>query len=333
VGRLNNLKSGKLAPLKSRVRRTETTNALDSGSVDNGTTTYRGNESLKIVGSALVSGWLIITGTLKLVGNFLMEGAATFTGTLTAAGAALFTGALTSRGTTRFEGDTSQIGPLHVVGDADVNGNFTVLNSGRIRVGTLTGAFGGALTSPNSIDIIAPSVNVSTNFYAGGTIIANSTLTASASARVTTTLINTGIATQTLASNVFVDTVGRFWKVTSAKRFKIDPKKSQLDRALLDVPVVSWIDAGAAERYAELLDSPRPFTEDQQFEFDTPNTFHRVPGVIAEEVLAAGGREFISYNAYDRLALGRTEILADVVDELRREIADLRDELRNHKRA
>jgi hypothetical protein len=90
--KLVNLKSDQLGGVVRRVRRAETTNALDSGSVDNGRTTFRGPLSLVVSGSALVSGLLtvsgssVVSGLLNVVGQLIVSGTQTLTGIFNANG-------------------------------------------------------------------------------------------------------------------------------------------------------------------------------------------------------------------------------------------------------
>jgi hypothetical protein len=345
MGRINNLKASKLSPLKSQVRRVEMTNGLDSGSVDNGTTTYRGNESLKIVGSAVVSGWLVITGTLKLVGNLLMEGAATFTGTLTAAGAALFTGALTSRGTTRFEGDTSQIGPLHVVGATDLTGDLTVNSPGRISVlgtiamiiGQISGGragiqFPSGVLSGLSDRILLENGAALVGASSGSAVMLYGSAPYGVLANATGVNLSIPTAVTTSPANIFRNAGGYLQISSSAARYKIDPRPMDLPSSLLDdVPIEWWFDAGNAERRASLVGKPRPYTEVQQQTADATEASRRIPGVIAEKVVAAGGEAFVTRDEdgelqgvmYERLANARTAILAERNIELERRVGEL----------
>ena len=50
------------------------------------------NEGLYVLGTAVVSGWLIVTGTLKIVGRLLLEGVTEITGLFQLKGDAEFTG-------------------------------------------------------------------------------------------------------------------------------------------------------------------------------------------------------------------------------------------------
>jgi hypothetical protein len=140
------------------------------------------------------------------------------------------------------------------------------------------------------------------------------------------------------AANLFLQTDGNVFKSTSASKFKILPEVMSLDDRLLDeVAVKDWIDKGSAERYADTFNQPRPWTEQQDREFQALS-IARVPGAIAEDVVAAGGEAFVGRDLngeleslmYERLALARTEILkrrvakqADSIEYLLEKVAEL----------
>jgi len=121
-----------------------------------------------------------------------------------------------------------------------------------------------------------------------------------------------GAPSTTSAANVFIDASGTFNRVTSAARFKVDPQPMDLPDSLLDVPVKDWWDKAEVARGEQI---------------------RRVPGVIAEEVEAAGGEAFVTYDedgtvqgvAYDRYALARTEVLARKLDAALARIQELED--------
>jgi len=321
----NDLNANPGQEMARRMAAQESNRPLGNSDVSRGNTIFRGNESLKVIGSQLVSGWLIITGTLKVVGSFLLEGATTMTGNLVSSGTALFTGAFTSRGTTRFEGDTTQQGALHVVGNQDNTGtlaikgvttlqsDLNVTTGGRIIAGSTIFNPTGVLSSSGTLSILGSSgISLSGSTTIGGTC----------------TLASVG--TTSSPANMFLTAGGVVQKVTSARRFKIDPLPAEVPDALADVPVKVWIDLGNAERFAELYNAPRPFTQNEQADYDGIN-LTRVPGVIAEEVEAAGGEQFVIYGpdgviegvAYDRLALARTQVLVTRLESALDRISDL----------
>lgn len=134
------------------------------------------------------------------------------------------------------------------------------------------------------------------------------------------------------AANAIIFTDGNVFKVSSASKYKIDPRPMNLDPRILDeVTVKDWIDLGMAERYAESYDHQWPYNEQEQREFDALS-LERIPGTIAEDVEAAGGERFVVRDLdgeidslmYDRLALARTELLKVRAAEQAREIAELR---------
>ena len=287
--------------------------------------------------SSLTTGRLRIGGTAILLvdssGGLVVHGSINGDGTIT------WTGVFELQGTTRFKGDTTQMGALHVQGPVDATGSFDisgplrvlgtaeisgaatlksnlVVSTGRITIGNMvlnpaaagSGAVG-ALTAPTAILLSAPGVFTSDQMTVATDLFVNGQIH------------NFNIPSTTSAANVFVDTLGILRRVSSAGRFKDDVAEMAVPEALLDVRVKDWVDKPAADGVAQLASGPRPFTQRQQAEYDalTAQTERRVPGVIAEDVAAAGGAEFLTYDgagdiegvAYDRLALARTQLLAD----------------------
>lgn len=91
-------------------------------SVSRGASRFVGNESLLVEGSQKVTGWLIITGTLKGVGTFLWEGALSIVGPLTVTGASIFHNTLRILGLTTLENSLTVKtgGKIVVEGDVPV---------------------------------------------------------------------------------------------------------------------------------------------------------------------------------------------------------------------
>lgn len=304
-------------------------------SVSEGAFEIRSNEGLLVSGSAKVDGWLVVTGTERVTG--LLE----ILGQLVASGTIKFTGS------TRFEGDTTQVGPFHIQGATDITGalsvnglttllkTLTVATGGKIVVGNMTldpaaaaGGTVGAITAPVAIALQANNVftsdmmTVSTDLYVNGAIHSFNAPTTTGSA------------------NVFMDTLGIIKKITSGSKYKDDVKKLDLPDELLHVQVKDWVDKAAADRLAGMDSLPRPLARVHQDELDglTNILSVRVPGVIAEEVEAAGGESFVTYDAngevegvaYDRFALARTEILARKVAELEETVERLTKLVEGH---
>jgi hypothetical protein len=344
MARLDNVTRGEFEELRRQVRIMSTTTPGGNTSISSGRTRFVGNESLLVEGSQKVSGILDITGTLKGVGSMLWNGFVTLTSTFTA------------KGTTRFEGDTTQVGPHHVQGNQDITGtlavkgaatlesNLTVNSPGKIVVGAglslePLGAGGGTINflptgsiyaGLGKLTLLPPDLTAIATI--GASVLA---VTGDITSSKSVALL--GPNTTTDPANAVIMANGFIRKGTSAARFKIDPQPIELPDALLAVPVKSWIDKAAAEEFAALhYDTPRPLTEQQTIDLDCVK-LSRVPGIIAEEVEAAGGSAFVGYDAdgqiesvaYERLALARTEILARQLKEALAQIADLRAQLSN----
>lgn len=287
MGRIDNLADvwAEMKKLQANVAKLGAANPLASSSLTHGRLRI-GGDAILLVDS---SGGLVVHGSINGDGTITWSGVFKLTGT------------------TSFEGDTTQKGPFHVQGNSDFTGtvsinglatllkNLNVTGGGKITVGNMvldpaiggSGVVGG-ISAPAVIFLDAPSVvvnhglQVNDNLAAeGGVIMAN-------------------LPTTTNAANLNVSTpFGTIGKVSSASRFKLDVELMDLPDALVDnVRVVDWVDKGQHEH-----------GEDGA----------RVPGVIAEDVAAAGGDLFVTYDAegviegvaYDRLAMARTQVLAD----------------------
>lgn len=122
--------------------------------------------------------------------------------------------------------------------------------------------------------------------------------------------------------NALVSSNGRIYKASSVRESKLVIEPIEVERAkrLLDVPLVSWFDRRNTELYAETLTSePDNFVEVQ------PIT--RIPGVIAEDVEAAGLSEFALYDEdgalrsvkYDRIGVAWIPLVKELyakIDEI-----------------
>jgi len=304
MARIDNLNGGEHARLKKRMSASENASPLANSSVERGQLRMYGGSNLLIQdGNFQVTGGSSISGVQTVSGTQTVTGASTVSGTQT------ISGTQTVSGTQQVNGTQNQTGPFNLTGTQTVSGG------GKIVVGTLTispdGPFGASLTA-TELDFDSTYVRITGELRMfGGAMFF-------------------GLPTTTSSANLRMSALGQLQEVTSAARFKIDPQPMVLPDALLDVPVESWVDRGDAERYAATLDAPRPLTRKQQIESDGAS-FERVPGVIAEKVEAAGGGAFVGYNedgviqsvAYDRLALARTQILADRLDKALQRIDEL----------
>jgi hypothetical protein len=303
--RLQDLDQGGLDQLLRRISDLETATPLRNASVTAGRVRIGGTAVLLVDSS----GGVVIHGSLNGDGTISWSGVTTLTGTTNL------------NGPTTVNGNTSIAGTLDVSGITTLLNNLIVGSGGKITAGVLTidpaaGRYGGALVSSAAIDVVAP------QFYVGTTIVAHGMLVSDAATELYGTVKLFGTSTTTSASNVYWDpTTKLLSRVSSARRFKIRPRKMKIADALLDVPVKEWIDRGARER-------------------GEPDVY--VPGVIAEEIDAAGGGQFITHGsegelegvAYDRLALARTQILndrlkkaLDRIDSLEMKLARLEEKL------
>ena len=218
-------------------------------------------------------------------------------------GSQRISGTSTVTGTQTVSGTQAVSGTQDVTGALNVSGPQTISGGGTLNVGTLTisptGPWGSKFAAPN-LDFDSTSARFTGEIlsFGGASFF--------------------GLPPTTNAANLRMSGLGQLQEVTSAAKFKIDAQQMNLPDALLDVPVKSWIDRSDAETIGELFDAPRPLTRADHARWEGAS-LNRVPGVIAEEVAAAGGDAFVSYDAdgeirgvdYDRLALARTAILAD----------------------
>lgn len=312
---IDDLDGNELKKVWAAIRKLQTANPNTSGSVERGRLRfYAGSELLIQNGNLTVSGTATIDGRLTGSGTLTWTGPVDFAGTSTLTGTTNLNGPTTIRGTTAITGTTTVTGAMNINGDVDITKTLDITGNTRI-MGTTTLSDDLTLTGGGKITAGGISLVPSGGAFGGGQITAASGITIGAPLVVFTgglgvdgnatfagTLTNSGMGTTTEASNVRVNAVGKFERVTSASRYKLDTKPTALPDALLDVPMKDWIDSGQKE-------------EDR-------STRHRIPGVIAEEVEAAGGDLFVTYDtegeiqgvAYDRFALARTQVLADRLD-------------------
>jgi hypothetical protein len=326
-------------------------NVVGSGTF---TGTLYANGTIAFTGTLTQSGPSTFTGDTKLNGPTHINGATDITGNTTVTGDMTSTGTFTNNGPTNLNGATKTTGTLSVEGVTTLKNDLNV-TTGKVVAGGVTidpsyfsgsvkfsnGTYvaatpngaqmvksggGGALTvSATQADMGMGTSSVITTATAatvqagGSTVLVNSygaTVTGRLDVSSTTVLRGnvfqaTALSSNTGAANLYIDPSGFIYKSSSAARFKVDAKEMYLPDSLLAVPVKDWLDAGEVER---------------------GEATRRTPGAIAEEVAAAGGEAFVTYDeagdvqglAYDRYALARTAVLARQVEELRAEIAELR---------
>lgn len=353
MGKFDNLNDSQIPDILRRLARLETASPVNNTAIGRGgIEVYDGgvinvsNGGLNVVGSGTFTGTLYANGTVAFTGNFTQSGPSTFTGDTKLNGPTHINGATDITGNTTVTGDFKVTGPTHLEGATDIKGTLSVegattlkgdmtLTTGKIKAGGMTvdpSASGGSVVFSGGGGVQGTSgttalkgagnagvlTNTNVNLFAGATaldvtptlvtITGPATVTGNLNANAAIT--NGGMPTTTIAANMYASASNTFYKVTSAARFKVDPQPMDLPDSLLDVPVKDWWDKG---------------------EHDRGEAVRRVPGVIAEEVEAAGGAPFVAYDAegtiqgiaYDRYALARTEILARKLDEALARIAEL----------
>src|SRR5690606_33523881 len=115
----------------------------------------------------------------------------------------------------------------------------------------------------------------------------------------------------TANANVYVGSNGVLALSTSTLKNKVaveDAPEEWAER-LLDVSPRTWFDRVNAEAYADLLDRQERGEEPSPEEADAIERLRRIPGLVAEEVEAAGLSAYVNYDAdgkviglaYDRL--------------------------------
>lgn len=343
----DNLNGSEIQWIKDQLRDLLLRNFLESASVTIGRVRIGGTAILLIDSN----GGLVIDGKLTGSGRFVWTGPAAFDGDVKITKTLDVTGTTKLNATVELFNDllVKAGGKMTVEGSVPMIMGVTPLGTPGIQFGAATLSSNGAgvalasgsasvLAEPSAAGIRFGAIQLYVN-STGATVAARLDVTGAiagqANMSAAGSFFNPGITSATASPNVYADSTGKYFKASSAARFKIYPQPMELPEALLDVPVMDWIDLGNAERFAAVYDLPRPFTEAQQLDFDGVN-LARVPGAIAEDVEAAGGGAFVTYDtsgqiegvAYDRLSLARTEILARKleaaiarIDELERRLA------------
>lgn len=329
--KINNLAQGNLGDVARQQHRDRYATPLNGSSVGSGGQRFYGtgrltveNEGLYVVGVANISGTLAGDGTLNWSGDVNVTGPTSLDGPTDVGGALTVDGTMDIKGKSTLQNDldVTSGGKIKVGGmtlDPTANGGSVVFSGG----GGVQGQAGvTAIKGAGNAGVI---MNDYVSVFAGASTldVRSAGITATGNTTFSGYLIATGLTETTAAANMFVQANGWIYKSTSAAKFKIDPAPMDLPDSLLEVPVKSWIDLGSAEAYAALYTAPHPRTELQSQIMDGIN-LTRVPGIVAEEVEAAGGEAFVTYDidgtiegvSYDRLALARTEILARKVKRL-----------------
>ncbi|WP_157805613.1 hypothetical protein [Bacillus sp. mrc49] len=98
--------------------------------------------------------------------------------------------------------------------------------------------------------------------------------------------------------NMFVTSAGTIGRVTSAKKYKLEIEDVKSDPYnILKVNPRTWYDKAATEIYADTLTAEQRGELIDWDKVDIP-AIKRVPGLIAEEVIAAGLAEYASYGEF-----------------------------------
>ncbi|MFE4759061.1 hypothetical protein ACFRIB_54645, partial [Streptomyces mirabilis] len=137
------------------------------------------------------------------------------------------------------------------------------------------------------------------------------------------------------AANVHITSYGTLCRVTSASKYKINIEElpaEKYDRVLNLLPK-TWYDKNSVEKYAENLADGKGDTTGEEAPY-----ISRIPGLIAEDVEAAGLPEFVSYGEpdetgkreieglmYDRL----TTLLIPIVKGLKEKVENIEGRMQN----
>ena len=111
-------------------------------------------------------------------------------------------------------------------------------------------------------------------------------------------LRNSGATNTSYASNVYMDSNGFLYRSSSASRYKLNQQVTDVDDALLDLPVKTWQDREAVETSEELSSRMGPLTEADTAQLDAAQraAADTMFGVIAEDVEAIDPR-LVTYDA------------------------------------
>lgn len=137
------------------------------------------------------------------------------------------------------------------------------------------------------------------------------------------------------AANVYVTSYGTLGRVTSASKYKVNIKEFPADKyeKVLDLIPKTWYDKNAVESYAEVL-----ATENGEVDEGDKPYITRIPGLIAEDVEAAGLKEFVSYGEADESGKREIEglmydrlltLLIPIVKNLKENVTDIEGRLKN----
>lgn len=147
------------------------------------------------------------------------------------------------------------------------------------------------------------------------------------------------------SSNVYMSSSGVFYHVSSASKFKLDiqdiHKEENYAYNLLKINPKQWFDKSETERYAEYLTTQyngEEISDEDKIKYADCST-NQCYGLIAEDVEAAGLKEFCSYDEnnelngikYDRIPILMIPILRDLVSYLGKISPYLKDSITDEK--
>lgn len=147
------------------------------------------------------------------------------------------------------------------------------------------------------------------------------------------------------SSNVYMSNSGLFYHVGSASKFKLDiqdiHKEENYAYNLLKINPKQWFDKSETERYAEYLTTQyngEEISDEDKIKYADCST-NQYYGLIAEDVEAAGLKEFCSYDEnnelngikYDRIPILMIPILRDLVSYLGKISPYLKDSITDEK--
>jgi hypothetical protein len=148
--------------------------------------------------------------------------------------------------------------------------------------------------------------------------------------------VNVYNRTYSYAANMYVTSNGVLGRATSATKYKLEIEDSAVDPyKILNLNPKTWYDKSATEAYAATLTAEQAGEVVDWDEVDIP-AISRVPGLIAEDVIAVGLSEYASYGEFKEDGTREVEglmydrlwtLLIPIVREHKEEIALLKNEI------
>lgn len=145
--RRDNPNDSMIPEILRRLRDLETASPVGFTSVTRGALRVASNEGLLVEGSAKVSGWLVVTGTLKGTGTFDWSGDLILSGSQHVTGPTVFDGSLRVNGPIDVYGAWKLIGNGEIQGHAKVTGTWELVGDGQVQ---------GNVVITGSVDVNSP---------------------------------------------------------------------------------------------------------------------------------------------------------------------------------